>query len=1107
MDIADWLRGLGLEQYESVFRANKIGENVLSSLTAEDLKDLGVASVGDRRRLLGAIAVLRSRREGEVTVLSVSSTAPHGLAATSDAERRQITVMFCDLVGSTALAARLDPEDLREIIGAYHRCCTDVVRRHNGIVSRYMGDGVLAYFGYPRAHEDDAEQAVRAGLSLLEVIGGLQTGIDTRLQIRVGIATGTVVVGDLGEAQERSVVGQTPNLAARLQGLAEPNTVVIAADTRHLVGGLFEYHDLGMVAVKGLDQVQAWRVLSVSGAESRFDAQHERVLTPLVGRDEELGFLLHRWSRATEGDGSAVLLSGEPGIGKSRIWRALRERLAGERYICLRHYCSPHHQNSALYPIISKIEREAGFARVDTVDQKVRKLEQLLADSARDSAEIALILDLLSLPTGERYRVPELSPKRRKELTMGVLLANLEGSWARHPLLVIFEDVHWIDPTSLKLLGMLIESVSRQRVLLLITARPEFHAPWRAHANFFAISLNRLGSSKALEVAEQVSGAKKLPPEVLKEILARTDGVPLFIEELTKAVIESVVLREQGGKYERIPATLHDSLMARLDRLEETAEVARIGSVIGREFSYELLFAIAGLPQGKLDAALTRLIQSELVFSLGETQHSLYSFKHALVRDAAYSTLLRNRRRQLHARIASVLEAQFADTVEARPELLAHHCAEAGLIEKAVALCLKAGRQAIARSAMTEAIAHLQKGLELVSTLTLDAARLTHELDLQIALGHAVIAAKGYGAPDTGEAYARARELCEELNGPPQLVPVLWGQWVLHLIRAEFEQANLHAGEMLRLGRTRNDVTLKYLGCRCSGLNCYYFGDFTAARSYLEECLALYDPMHSPFYTALAGEDVHVGTLMHLSRTLGRLGYLDQARVLRDDALTKARRLPPFTLVLILVLVWFADWGIRSTEALLQLADEIMAISAEQGFRLWLAAGSMFRGWCIAARGDKTAGIAQLIDGLAAVRATGCNATMPFSLVLLADAYGKAGRPRDGLNRLNEAAQVIADTHERWEEAELHRVRGELLMIAHQERAAEESFRKAIDIARRQKAKAWELRATVNLAQIRCHQGRRVEARDLMEPIYGWFTEGLDTPDLKAAKAILDAVL
>jgi predicted ATPase len=546
--------------------------------------------------------------------------------------------------------------------------------------------------------------------------------------------------------------------------------------------------------------------------------------------------------------------------------------------------------------------------------------------------------------------------------------------------------------------------------------------------------------------------------------------------------------------------------MARLDRLEGMAEVARISSVIGREFSYELLSAIAGLPQAKLDAGLARLIQSELVFRLGATQHSLYSFKHALVRDAAYSGLLRDRRRQLHARIASVLEAQFADTVEARPELLAHHCAEAGLIRKAVGLCLKAGRQAIARSAMTEAIAQLQKGLELVPALTHDAARLTHELDLQIALGQAVIATKGYAAPDAGKAYARARQLCEELNRPPQFVPVLWGQWVLHLVRAEFEQADRHAGEMLRLGRARNDATLKYLGCRCSGLNRYYFGDFTAARGYLEECLALYDPMHRPFYTELAGEDVHVGTLMHLSRTLARLGYLDQARVLRDDALAQARRLPPFTLVLTLVLVWFADWGIRPTEALLQLADEISAISAEQGFRLWLGAGRLFRGWCVATLGDKTEGIAQLIDGLAAVRATGCNATMPFSLLLLADAYGKAGRPGDGLDRLTEAAQVIEDTHERWEEAELHRVRGELLMIAHQGRAAEESFRKAIDIARRQNAKAWELRATVSLARIRCWQGKRVEAHDLLEPIYGWFTEGFDTPDLKDARAILDAV-
>jgi predicted ATPase len=538
--------------------------------------------------------------------------------------------------------------------------------------------------------------------------------------------------------------------------------------------------------------------------------------------------------------------------------------------------------------------------------------------------------------------------------------------------------------------------------------------------------------------------------------------------------------------------------MARLDRLDETAEVARIGSVIGREFSYELLSAVAGLPQGRLDAALTRLIEAELVFALGDRQQSLYSFKHALVRDAAYSTLLRNRRRHLHASIASVLETQFADTVEAQPELLAHHCAEAGLTEKAVALHLTAGRQAMARSVMTEAIAQLHKGLELVSTLALDAARMTHELDLQIALGQAVTAAKGYGAPETGEAYARARHLCEELDRPPQFIPVLWGQWVLHLIRAEFEQADRHAGEMLRLGRSRNDVTLKYLGCRCSGLNRYYFGDFLAARGYFEECLTLYDPMHSAFYTALSGEDVHVDTLMCLSRTLARLGYLDQARVMRDDALARARRHTPFTLVLALVLVWLGDWGIRSTEALLELSDEIVEISAEQGFGLWLAVGRFYRGWCVATLGDATAGIAQLTDGLAAIRATGCNVSMPFSLLLLADAYGKAGLPGDGLNRLGEAAQVIESTHERWEEAE----QGSRSSMIAPDNAAEESLKDRH--ARRQEARAWELRATINLARIRCRQGRRRGAR-LAEPIYGWFTEGFDTLT-KEAKAILDAV-
>jgi len=679
MDVGSWLRGLGLERYEAAFRENEIDETVLPSLTADDLKDLGIGIVGHRRKLLDAIAALRADANTKVPLSDTLPTIDRSLK--DAAERRHLTVMICDLVGSTALSARLDPEDLRGVIGAYHTCIAEVIGRYQGIIARYMGDGVLVYFGYPQAHEDDAAQGVRAGLALVDAVANLRTDFDAALKVRIGIATGTVVVGDLigeGAAQEEAVVGETPNLAARLQAAAEPGTVVISASTRRVTGGLFEYRDLGPVALKGwTEPTPAWQVVGASEVASRFEAQHTTRLTPLLGRDDEIEVLSRRWRDATQGEGRVVVLTGEPGIGKSHIALAFQERLQAEPHIRLRYYCSAHHTNSALFPFIGQLERAARFERGDAPAEKLAKLEALLMQSGVNAVHsVPILANLLSLPPSERHPLPELSPQKRKEATLAALRGQLEGLSARQPVLVVFEDAHWIDPTSLELLAIMVERLPQLRALLLITARPEFTQPWPGHAHVTMLPLTRLNRRVGSAIIERIAAGKTLPEEVTNQILARTDGVPLFLEELTKTVLEGGLLQERDGHYVldrplpalAIPTTLHDSLMARLDRLAPVREVAQIGAVVGREFSYELLSVVAGLPKKKLDEALAQLVESELVFCRGEVPQAIYTFKHVLVRDAAYSGLLKSRRAQLHSAIASAVEQRFPEIIQAEPE-------------------------------------------------------------------------------------------------------------------------------------------------------------------------------------------------------------------------------------------------------------------------------------------------------------------------------------------------------------------------------------------------------------------------------------------------------
>src|SRR5271166_2362960 len=847
MEIAEWLRALGLAQYEPAFRENDVDGEILTELTADDLISIGVTSVGHRRKLLAAIAALRTSdvatRAGPPGAAGSGSLLPNPplLAGEgrvgAEAERRQLTVMFCDLVGSTALSTRHDPEDLRELIGDYHRAVCETVGHFDGYVAKYMGDGVLIYFGYPRAHEDDAERAM---LAVIAAVGRLSAKED--LRVRLGGATGLAVVGDLigeGAAQERGVVGETPNLAARLQALAGPNTLIIGGATRRQIGGLFDLEDLGSRALAGFAEPQpAWRVIGESGMLSRFEALRSGK-TPLVGRDEEVELLVRRWQQAKTGEGRVVLITGEPGIGKSRLTAALSEHIGSETHTRLRYFCSPHHQDSALYPFIAQLERAAGFARDDTVEVRLGKLRALLGPGTRDDDDIALLTELLSLPSSAADL--NLSPQRKREKLFDALLNQLEAEAQHRPVLMVFEDAHWIDPTSREILDLTVDRVRRLPVLLAITFRPEFQPPWGGRSHVASLALNRLGERDGEALVQKLAGNAVLTADIVAEIVERTDGVPLFVEELTKAVLESAaqgdrvaaVLATTSLAAQSVPATLHASLMARLDRLGAIPkEIAQIGAVLGREFAYELIEPMAQRPEKELQAGLDQLGDAGLLFCRGAPPHATYLFKHALVQDAAYSTLLRGRRQELHARVAAALEQHFADLVERQPELLAHHLTAAGDTERAVDQWLKAGQHAAARLAYLEAIAPLERGLALLRSLPEGPARNNREIELQLASGLCLFTAKG--AVAAKPAYSRAHELAERGGAPQQRFEALYGVWQSINLSGGVTAASPLSERLLSMTEREGDDGLRLQAHHSGWATWYYAGDQAKAREHAD---------------------------------------------------------------------------------------------------------------------------------------------------------------------------------------------------------------------------------------------------------------------------------
>lgn len=1045
----------------------------------------------------------------------------HGLAWTvgHHGERRQLTIIFCDLVGSTILAGQFDPEEWRVVMGAYYDACAKVIARFDGHIAQYLGDGLLVYFGYPRAHEDDAQRAVRAGLGILEAVGQLNADLSEKyglsLAVRLGCHTGLVVVGDeVGQTgHDDMVLGDTPNIAARLQGVAKPNELVIGALTHQLLGGLFVCESLGTPPLKGVAApLEVYQVLYESTARTRLDALASTGLTPLVGRDAELRLLESAWSRAMGGQGEVVVVRGEAGIGKSRLVKALTEHASARPAWFTHLQCSPYYQHTAFYPLIDLLERVVlRFEREDSPATRLTKLEGFLVESGLPLGEtVPLFSSLLSIPPGAEYVSPEMPAEQQKQETMRSLMTIPFRRAERQPVMLIVEDLHWIDPTTLEYLTMLVEEIHVAPILAVFTCRPDFQPPWTDIPNVTVMELDRLPSDAAAELTNQVAQGKSLPPQVLSEVVSKTDGVPLFIEELTKMLLESGLLEERRDHYAlpnplpplAVPNTLQDSLMARLDRLAPVKGLAQLGATLGREFSYALLQAVSPWDDDALQRGLEQLAAAEFLYQQGTPPQSTYRFKHALVQESAYQSLLKSTRHQYHQRIAVTLESGFPDTVASRPELLAHHFTEAGLAAQAVTYWQAAGERALQRSANREAASHAARGLELLSTLPETPELAKHELALQLTLG----GASGFvtGPQSVEHVYARACELARQVGSALEQFPALSGLAHSKMVLGHMHESRALSEEFLELARRQDDPLIQAVGHSMLAYAAWWLGDFIDVREHSRQSLALYDAQHAAGVVPYDQDHCIVsGYLTALSNWV--LGYPTQAIQAMENTLAYARQLnnPNSIGISLLFLAKLCQLR-REPEPATTRADEALAVSAEHGLpalALWCL---LPRGWARAQQGDVAAGIADIRDGMDRRRAFGMGAVWPWFLALAAEAYGANGQVDEGLKALDEALDWVQRNDERLYLAEVHRIRGELLLMQNVPDAAERCFEEALAVARDQQAKSWELRAAMSMARLWQQKGRRDEARELLAPVYNWFTEGFDTADLCEAKQLVD---
>jgi class 3 adenylate cyclase/predicted ATPase len=1047
---------------------------------------------------------------------------PVAAPAAAEAERRQLTVMFCDLVGSTALSGRLDPEELRVHVRGYQEAGAEAIARFGGHIAQYLGDGLLVYWGYPTAHGDDAERAVRAGLAIIDAIGAVnarQPPGGVHLAVRVGIHTGLVVVGEVGAGNRREqlALGEAPNVAARLQTLADPDTVVISGATHRLVERFFTFRALEAKALRGMDTAPA--VYEVAGERTRAgDGLTGPAPTPLVGREREVALVLERWEAAADAMGQVVLVSGEAGIGKTRLAETVCERLAGITHARIEGRCSPYRQHSPMHVVIELLQAALGFERDDTVEMLLRRLTRTLAECGLPPAEgVALLAALLGLPSPAEHGALSWTPQRQRQRTIAIALEILLRLSARRPLLLLVEDLHWVDASSLEFLSLLVEQVATAPMCLLLTARPDFRPPWSALSHTIQVTLPRLPRRQTEQMILSVAGGKTLPGEVLQKVVMGADGVPLFVEEITKMVLESGLLRDREARYEltgplgtlAIPTTLHDSLMARLDRLPEARPVAQLAATIGREFSYELLHEVSLLDESALQRELGRLVEAELLYQRGLPPASTYVFKHALIQEAAYQSLLRSSRQQHHQKIAAVLAERFPQIAKLQPDLMAHHYTEAGLATLAIPCWQAAGEHAVRRSAGAEAIAHFEQALALMPSLPETPDRARQELALLMPLGSVLFGSRGFAAPETERVYARAQELCEQLGDIPEVFPALWGQWGFFNLQGNIPRALEIGDRLLAHARRSGDAGLLLEAHHARWPSRTAGGLFVEALDECEEGIALYDPgRHRALAFLYGGHDARSCSLCFESVIRWVLGYPQQAVERAERGLALARELAhPHTEANARAFTSLFRLLRGDREAARAAAEACQALDAEFGFPQWAGMARVIRGSAMAGLGEAETGLAEMRRGLADWQATSAGAHLPLFMALIADAQLRQGDVAGGLRSVDEGLARVRVGGERLMEAELHRLHGELLLIGGDQSgvdAAEACFQRAIEVSRQQRAKAWELRAASSMARLWERQGRHEDARRLLSEVVGWFTEGLDTPDLEAATDLLD---
>jgi class 3 adenylate cyclase/predicted ATPase len=1103
-----YLEQYGLAKYADLFAAQGIDVDVFGDITEGDLEKLGMP-IGDRRRFLKAAA-------------SLAAPIPP-VPEEARAERRQLTVMFVDLIDSTKFSALLDPEDMKDVLVKYQNAVSGEVSRFGGYVAKLLGDGLLIYFGWPQAHEDDAERAVRAGLALIDAMIAMQLPAPIHPQVRVGIATGLVVIGDLigeGSARERVAVGQTLNLAARIQSVAPTNSVVVPELTHRLAGAAFDYEDLGPHEFKGISEAaRLWRVTGESTVGGRFDSRMVGGLTPLVGRAEEIALLRRFWDVAKDGDGQIVLLSAPAGYGKSRVVEEFRGRLDDPSIACLQFFGSPFHSNSAFYPFIRQLERRAGITRADSAPQKLDKLEVILAECAKGNAEaFQLAADLLSIPYIDRYPPSQLTEVVQKQRTMEFLEEQLVLLSQRNAVLAIFEDTHWIDPSSIELMDRIIQSVATLPIMIVVTHRPEFTPKWLNLGNVSTLKLNHLARTQVVDLIGNAAGGKALPVAIVEQVAAKSQGVPLFIEEITRSILESGDLREDGGRYVlqkslgdfAIPSTLQDSLIARLDRLGEAKEIALTASIIGRDFSYELLEAVSSTSQRSLREGLVQLVRSDLLLRRGTPPNSRYVFKHALIRDAAFQLVLNTRKRDLHEKIADTLADRFPDIAETEPELLAYHYTEANAVDRALTYWRRAADRAAARLAYVEALAHVEKAKTLLTALPDGPARDEWELVFLMTEGPSRMALEGWDSPPAKLLYERARAVAERLGRPVEKFRSVWGEWMGAHSSGQHVRAHSLYQEILSLLSHTSEPEYVVQAHHAGGSQMVAEGMPRAALAHIDALLANYRmDVHGNLALMYGAHDPGCCSLGMRALSLMMLGDLDQAEIESSNGLELSERLghmPSLTQTHMFRAELFVILDrLDEAEAHLSLC---IPLSEKYSLANYLIPSNIMQGWVKVRRGEVEAGVRQAEAALETLMSLPSRRFhLPIRIGIVGLAKAAAGDVQGALALFNSALEAASTTGERWYEPELFRLKAEMLLAQMPAQAieAEECLQAALVIAQKQEALFWQLRAATLLGKLWTRRGREKEAGDLLAPIYARFTEGFDKPDLIDAKALIAA--